>query len=833
MITVTQAFKDVHARRSGKDARVLIRYKRRRWDTATLDYVYESSWQTLQMRDFVDPGEIPSQLDVGEPNVFKSTAITLRLRNTDNRWHKSANSPSIFAAGGEAADGWDDYKTLFQVTWGYKLADGTWEDIPQFTGYAYDFTPLPGQGYMQVSVSASLLAERTAASKINTKVTGGALNIPGTSPLTNIHDGVTADLTTDEVGVISVTKVYADGTQLVLEEDYTVAGTREVGAATVTLLEPGLWSGMEMTWDGYTGQMDKTIEQLVALLCDEMGVTSSSRAIQNVVYPGGLSASRTLDSEAEWAAGLSLSNVSATLTPGSLRASWSLLDDFSDGEYANNPTWSVIAIGGGGSITAAGGELAVSSGGTVNAGSAISTPLAQTTGTWQFRMKSNADTTTGGYVAFFTNSTAFASGNLDGPGYAIRIASGNAYFVRYSGTSPSVPVTIISIGSVGTGYHTYRITRTSAGEWEVFLDGVSVGTATDTTYTSAGYFIVWQTVGFSGNLTTTVDDIYYSPDINPTTYVADYQYNLGSTPAALGTITTLETLNGGTITVQTATAPDSGSSPAAPGAYDAFQVLGAGGQMQSTPRQWLKIRVTFTLASGSLVSPQLHKLVARFTSSVVTVSLAMPSGSVWDQVQKYAKMANYETGFDASGTFFFRARAVSGDTVIDLTPWKNISGPPDDTHPGYDEVVNIGRVNAGGQEFFYDKDDAAEVEPTSERRFGPIEKPLDFSGDLLANDVQLAQAIAQVQYEDNKDPYFRCRVPIKHVPWLELSDPVSLTWVPDPKMIENYAGDPLQLPGFAGPQGVALAIERRMKVVGITKKLLACQADLLLKELPA
>jgi hypothetical protein len=108
---------------------------------------------------------------------------------------------------------------------------------------------------------------------------------------------------------------------------------------------------------------------------------------------------------------------------------------------------------------------------------------------------------------------------------------------------------------------------------------------------------------------------------------------------------------------------------------------------------------------------------------------------------------------------------------------------------------------------------------------------MNFGGELLANDAVIAQGAAQLAWQEFHLPKWRCRATIKYTSWLQMSDPVSLTYVPDPKMLDNVAGDPLQTPGAAGPVGVALAIAKKMKIVGITRQQKARTMQLLLEEI--
>lgn len=814
-LTVTAAFKAVNAKRGDKVARILVRYKKRRWVAASLSYVYDSSWTTLYEGDFEDPGEITHQLDVDEPLVFNSSGLTLRLKNTRGQWQKSTNDPSVFAATAAAPDGYDDYGTLFQVTYGHQLPDGTWEDVPQFTGYAYDFLPMPQQGVMEVAVSSSLLAEKCLADKINVAVTNEAL---GTG------NGVNATLTTTSTGVMVIKTVYGDGVAMVPDQDYTISGTGELGAATITLVDPSLWNGVVFTWSGTKGRTNLTVEELIELYLTTVGITSYS--VQNVIFPGSLSASRTLDTQDQWAAYLSATNVTTTHTPGSILKKWHLIDDFADGDYTANPAWTVQQNTG--SVSVSSGKLNLVSSG-LSGRTAISTPFTKTTGTWTFKPS-------GGWEFYFLLSNLNFANLSPGTGYRVRYFSSSSSLLLIRDDGSGLPVTLTSTTFTISAGDTVRVTRESSGLIKVWVNGVEKLSATTTTYTTGDYVVLCGIAeSGSGSYTATFDEVVWSQEVDGTgaidysAWVVDYQYDLGSTPASLGILQRTHVLNGGTLTYKTATAPDSGSSPPSPGAYDSFVAVDTDGQMLSTPRRWLKLRIEGSTASGGYDSPEVQRLILNFSVSTVTISLVIPQGTVWDQIRFWAKVANYETGWDANGTFFFRARAAAGASIIDLTPWTNLVGL-DDAHPGYDRVRNVGHAIQPPWEFTYDKDDAGEAEPTSERRFGRQAKDYDFTGAILANDVRLGQAAAQGGYEEFYLPKFRCRCPAKLIPWLELSDVGSLTWVPDPKMVEHYAGDPLQQSGFAGPQGVALAIGKRMKIVGLTKRLRATRGDLLLEE---
>jgi hypothetical protein len=884
-LTVSSTFKDVQRKRFGKKARIRVGYKRRYFDAGTMDYVYEPDFNWLTMSEVVDPQEIVHQLDVLEPGIFKSSTVTLRLRNTRNEWQKDASDPSRFAADARAVSGYDDVDVIFQVTDGFQLPDGTWEDVPQFTGYAYDFKPSPQGGYVEVPVSATLLLDRCPATKVNTAVTGedvalsavgeelspytgdgttavlktkssGVIQVvavyatnPSTGAVTTLTlttdytvtiptdgreatvtlvspsswtgknftaDVINKDLLTTSKGVVSVKALYADGTKLTQGSDYTVSIPGDVAPAQMTLAEPELWVGKSFTWDGTKGSLNLKVEAAVGLFCDAAGVTSSMRSIVPVVFPGGVSGSKTLDAQDDWEAGTLLQNLDTKTVPGAILRGWFLIDDFSDGDYTADPTWTVGASGGGISVVSS--FLRVSAG--VSSRAFLYTPLAKSYGAWSWRSRIIAGT--GGYVYFSCSGTdPIVSG---GTGYYLLFYNGAPYGTGaflYRVEPSSSDVLLASYNSAGAlSDHVWTVTRDETGAFNVFMDGVSVMTATDNKWTSADYFHVEEPINSS---TIEISNIYYSAQAQPGPFtlsnadaVGEWVFDLTTTPTAAGIMDVYSILNGGTVVIKTAWAPDSSGSP---GTWDTLQALGAGNTIQGMPKQWLKVRAELNPAAGTMTSPEVQKLVAHFTTADVTLSLIAPtSGTAYAFVQKYAATCGYETGVDEAGIFYFRPRAVAADSVLDLDPWTNLV-KVDDVSKGWDQVYTIAHVSAPPYDYYYDSAAAGESAPTRERTYGSVQHDIDLSGIIFANDALIGQSAAQADWEERSRPKWRCRATAKSAAWVQLADAVNLTYVPDPKMLDNVAGDPMQTPGAAGAASVALAVKKKMKVIGAARNL--------------
>ena len=179
-----------------------------------------------------------------------------------------------------------------------------------------------------------------------------------------------------------------------------------------------------------------------------------------------------------------------------------LLDDFTDGDYTANPTWTV-QVGSGFSVTA--NKLRKTSS-AITLGT-ISTPSTNAYGEWQFAItlvtgSSSASQATRLY--FCTSSTDYTTAN----GYYVHMSGGTAYNIiaLYKITAGAL-TELARNTSVSYSTGVIRITRDISGNFIVYLDGTQVLAATDTSFTSSTHIIWYATSSSTSTAVVDIDNI--------------------------------------------------------------------------------------------------------------------------------------------------------------------------------------------------------------------------------------------------------------------------------------------------------------------------------------
>jgi hypothetical protein len=824
MISVSDEFKALWRQKHGVRVRKRILVWRRYWDGAA--FVNEATSRILTEADVVSFGVVPHEVDSPLRNVYRTEMVTIRVYNEQNQWVASPATPSFFAADIVSGDrGYRFHKTLMQIQTGYELRDGTVEWVPRFTGWCLS-RPSMGGGVAEIQLASKsgYLLEKSDAAEVSEAV--GPLE--DCSPATG--DGANLSFATSSSGVDYLDDVQVNGTSINADE-YSADNFNQVpvpgNAGTVTLtMAAAPTAGYSVKCSGLKWLQNKTIEYLLAAIFTAAGIAADEYQVDPVTVPGDAAASHPLDSQADFETYDTAVNATTTQTPGSLLKKWFLIDDFSDLEYTSNPVWTVLNSAGT-SISAASGNLVTGS--NVSPGNGqpcLSTPFTKNTGVWRFNNG-------GGLLHFMMNSNGTDGlGNTTGTGYAVwRPSSTILRLLRMDGyNNGELSTTLISI-TVTAGTREVQVSRTADGVFTLYVDGVSKGTVTDTTYSTAAYMI------FNG-FGSTIGGIYWSGDTtaigttpSSATTVVTYIIDLLSTPTALGLLDRSQALNGGSVTYKTACAVDSAGSP---GTFDALTEIDSNGQMLSAPNQWLKLEITIT--PNGYDTPEVQRIVINFTVSELTVSLAVHSGLTGQAAtEQYVGFVDYETGDDANGHRFVRSKDTSADPAVDLNQESGvIEILSADT--GEDAICNVGRARQGGFVSTYRGSDAGEASPTSEDEYGPC---LPQSGEIslpeimLANSVNITAARARLAYQRGYLAKPPIRAIIWDVPWLETGDVVTFSLYDHPKLRQIIAFDPLNRAGsqffMAGEAENIIARDLRMKVLELKPDLDTDQAEVLLE----
>src|ERR1035437_794511 len=365
-------------------------------------------------------------------------------------------------------------------------------------------------------------------------------------------------------------------------------------------------------------------------------VDASGTVTSNTTFQEGFLTTLS-NNAAFWNAGTNV-NINTSI-PGHISRKWFLLDNFADGNYTANPAWAVSA--GSFSVGASGGHEWLNALYSVSAGlSQIYTSSYMAYGAWQFTFTHTeiiggapGGSPSGNYVQFISNSTGTIPGGSNGY-YLLwqdSNVSGQTPYVRlYRSEASSADVNLSNYGSGSvTGQHTWTVTRTPSGVFNVFMDGSILNsmTVTDNTYTTSSEF---QMAAYYPYNTCSITDIYYSSSYAATDVTSGTSNSPASsvitidqltTPASEGLLTDLVTLpspppgGSGSVTVNTRTSPDNAT-------WSSYVALGAGNAIMSPANRYIQIQYlinTFADAgapAGNFAGPD----VTNFTATWGTVS---------------------------------------------------------------------------------------------------------------------------------------------------------------------------------------------------------------------
>lgn len=278
-----------------------------------------------------------------------------------------------------------------------------------------------------------------------------------------------------------------------------------------------------------------------------------------------------ISTQSAWQGGLTVQNLDTTSVPNSILRKWFLIDDFADNDYTSNPVWTLLA----GSASAATGDLVIT-----GTGSVLSTPYTGlTTGTWRFNASGTAGT-----IYFFCQTNAQTLGVPTGGVYGVQFDSTNTRLVLLRRNVGGTQVNLLTAAVNPTTTREVRVTRTSAGLFEFFVDGVSYGTVNDTNFTTSAYVMAG-----TGNVT--LNDISWSGAVDGTGAYSTAQATWESNPIDQGAAVSAESTFQATVSAPGGSSATFYTATSADGvAFNAYQPVSNGQQIPSPVLRYIKVK---------------------------------------------------------------------------------------------------------------------------------------------------------------------------------------------------------------------------------------------------
>jgi len=772
--------------------------------------VFSYSWESaIDIGEYlISVSDIFWNLDTEELNVFRTSNVTLRLRNEDAEFED--DNPDGLMYGRILRH------SLVQVKAGYKKPDGTELLLYVFSGVVDDYKYAEGRRVLTVTLLGlnSLLDLYSAEDLPDNQVAGENL---GTG------DGSTKEFFTDNKGVGKVKTVYVAGVEKAEPTDYSVSQLNDKSNYAKVTFVTAPSSGQSITCDYTYWYQDKSFKFLVEKLLDLARITD--REVEEVLFDNFIWNSQSWDTEAEFNACAVKSGIEV-LAEGTVRqilSEWleTLTAHFNAGVIKDN-------------ISTANDEIKLSTK-TVDdpnniclnrstSGDFSDSPKAVdgNDGTYAYKWREvlgkeetlvvtldrpeiirklrvycmNYSPDWGDVTGYFyldyydgswknhssfyftksgptCQSTNCWNQTWDGLNYTnvsklrVRMGGGFLYYNRIYevqawrkawGTghfrSQEKALGVNSCFGLffenhlsGSFSYTFKERRYSEGSWGDWII-VSNGNKINLT---PGEKIQYDVVLTSndGNENPTIYDVktqYIDGGYTWNNKIGSQVIDCSTDLKAFGKLENWVTLNGKEIKFFTQSAPDNGG---VPGTWEEEKEISSTNQIMSTctpgTTRFLKWWSKFR-TDDATVRALLNKVKANWATSTFVISLANFTGlTVRSAIEELANMPNYECGFDATGKYFFRSR-VATEEVDFVLDWKKNLEKISEVDPGLGEVRNHIEATFGDYTKVMDVKLEGEDRPDSIDKYGFL--PLTVYGrNLLANEnVNIATGICMRYY---------------------------------------------------------------------------------------
>ena len=762
-----------------------ITYKRRYWNGSA--YVLESSSRTIHRREIDRISAMVTKFDVPLQNRILPSNVSIVLKDKTYKWLPSNTASGVWRRDGTATVGYDPVGSEFTIHYGYVTDTdlGTEEYLAMFTGLILDdpkFDSNSGTVTISLVGKAEAKLEAADAQKVGVFVDDGT-----TSPATGDGSNLTFSTQKTSLWRVRTGTVRVNGVAQTQGTHYTLDNLNdaEIEASIVfeTGFDPGV--GEAVLFDGDQWYRNTSISDLVGYLCDQAGIASGDREIEEPIF-SGVDQSNTWTDEADWDA-FTKTNMDSDSRPG----------------------WLVI-------------------------GEKLRGRDFDTSDDLDFWTQSP-----GSGTISIDNSTPY-----DGDGCLLYLIALNGSRRFVVSLIPSVGTTITTTVSPGNTWTQYSLTAGSEGPYTMRIsfqiDTVEKGRvdSIDTIVSSGTKVSFWLKDHSAIHVPEVQAPQYFYVDkvraITATGSATSAEVDMLAVPTEWIPMDLTYETNDGTITFKTQVSNTSGAG------YDAAVALDGTNTPQSALKRYVKFIVEVTCNADQTDGPEIDLAVLRWRGSNLFVKSADFTGLTCLQaVQELAKLGGMEFGTAGDGTFFFRNKAVSGSADMELSQKNAIVGITDYSL-GYRDVKNVAQVRYGksGTDGYYfaeyAADDASEASPTTAERFGEKVITIDIQRLIFANDASVATAIARKLYELNYAPKRKLKLKCRIIPQLDLSDKVQVSFHDSPLIEQAIFGDPF-LKGFPplGPNPKTLARDILMKVVGHSPDLIRSESVLDLEEVLA